>query len=264
MRSLAISASGMKAQQVNIDVISNNLANVNTTGFKQARADFEDLLYQKLRPVGASATADVDVPTGIYLGLGSRPVSTAKIFTQGASKITESSTDVSIEGEGFFTIEMPDGRTGYTRAGAFKINVDGVLTTSNGNPVTPQIQFPANVNHDTIYVSPDGVVSFREGAGAESNVIAGQIELARFVNPQGLEAIGSNLFQETVTSGTAITGTPSEDGLGTTAGGMLEMSNVSIVDELVNMIFAQRAYEINSKGIVVADEMLETAVNVKR
>lgn len=264
MRALYISAAGMRAMQVNLDVIANNLANVNTTGFKRGRADFEDMLYQKLRPVGAPASANTELPTGIYLGLGSRPVSTAKVFTQGSTKITDRSTDIAIEGEGFFQIELPDGETAYTRAGAFKLSVDGTLTTPSGNPTIPAITFPANVNHDAIYIAPDGTVSYRTGNAADQVQEGGQLQLARFINPAGLEAIGSNLFLESVTSGPATVGSPGEEGFGTTAGSMLEMSNVNIVDELVDMIFGQRAYEINSRGIRVADEMLETAANIKR
>ncbi len=264
MRSLYISATGMKAQQTNMDVISNNLANVNTTGFKRGRADFEDLLYQTVRPVGASSSASTEVPSGIYLGLGSRLASTSKIFNQGAAKFTDNATDIAIEGEGFFQIELPDGRTGYSRAGAFQIDSTGTLVTPNGNPLLPRVTFPTNVNQDSIAVAPNGIITYRVGSIANAPQQAGQIQLARFVNPAGLEAIGSNLFIESLTSGAPIVGEPNTEGFGQTMGGELEMSNVSIVDELVNMIFGQRAYEINSKGIQTSDEMLDTAVNVKR
>jgi flagellar basal-body rod protein FlgG len=263
MRALFISASGMKSQQINIDVISNNLANVNTDGFKRGRADFEDMLYQTLRPVGASA-AVTEVPTGIYLGLGSKPSSTSKVFSQGPGRITEKSTDISIEGAGFFQIEMPDGRTAYTRNGSFNIDSNGAMVTNGGNPLSPAITFPTTVDRNTIFVAPDGTVSYRVDGATDAPQEAGQIQLVRFINPPGLEAIGGNLFLETGTSGTPTVGTPSENGFGSTASGMLEGSNVQIVDELVGMIWGQRAYEINSKGIQVADEMLETAVNVKR
>ncbi len=264
MRALYIAATGMKAQQTNIDVISNNLANVNTTGFKRGRADFEDMLYQTLRPVGASATATTEVPTGIYLGLGSRLSSTSKIFNQGAGKFTENWTDIAIEGEGFFQVELPNGDTAYSRNGAFKIDANGNLVTQSGDRVLPAITVPQNVVHSTVSVATDGTVSYRAGGPGGATAIAGNIQLARFINPAGLEAIGGNLFLESIPSGPPQVGTPDEDGFGKTAGATLEMSNVNIVDELVGMIFAQRAYEINSKSIRVADEMLETAVNVKR
>ncbi len=264
MRSLYISATGMKAQQINQDVIANNLANINTTGFKRGRADFEDLLYQSLRPVGASVTANTQVPTGIYLGQGSRPVSTSKIFSQGASVITEQWSDISIEGEGFFQIELPDGSTAYTRAGAFQIDFNGTLTTPNGDPVTPNITIPQNAIHDSISVGQDGTITYRVGGTTATIATAGQLQLASFINPAGLEAIGSNNFLESVASGTATIGTPGQNGLGKTVGGFLERSNVDMVGELVNMIVGQRAYEVNSKGIRVADEMLDTAVNIKR
>jgi flagellar basal-body rod protein FlgG len=265
MRALYVSATGMKAQQINLDVVANNLANVNTCGFKRGRADFEDLIYQTLRPVGASATADTEVPTGIYLGHGARPASTSKIFNQGSAVFTDTWSDIAIEGEGFFQVELPDGTIAYTRAGSFKTNSEGTLTTPNGNPVSPQITIPPNAVHESISVGQDGTITYRVGgAGAVAPATAGQLQLAQFVNPAGLEAIGSNLFVESATSGPPTVGTPGQNGLGKTVGGTLEMSNVQVVDELVQMIIGQRAYEINSKGIRVADEMLETAANVKR
>lgn len=263
MRALYISATGMKSQQVNLDVISNNLANVNTAGFKKGRADFEDLLYQKMRPVGASATTNTYVPTGIYVGHGSRTASTSKIFTQGPAKFTDLWSDISVEGQGFFQIDLPDGRVAYTRNGAFKVDANGILTTSNGDPLRPQIVIPQDAIADTVAVGLDGTVTYRVQGNA-ATLEAGQIELASFINPAGLEAIGSNLFLESPSSGAPLIGTPGDNGMGQTMGGWLEQSNVSIVDELVDMIVGQRAYEINSKSIVVADEMLETAVNVKR
>ncbi len=264
MRALYISASGMVAQQMNIDVIANNLANVNTTGFKRGRADFEDLIYQNLRPVGAAATANTEVPTGIYLGLGSRPVSTAKIFTQGPAKLSGNWTDMAIEGEGFFQVLLPDGTIAYTRAGHFKLSSEGTLVTPDGNPIQPEITIPQQAMKETIHVATDGTVSYRTAGQNATTQVAGQLILARFINPQGLEAIGSNLYLESATSGPPITGEPTSEGFGQTQGGMLEFSNVEIVDELVSMIFGQRAYEINSKAIQTADQMLETAVNVKR
>jgi flagellar basal-body rod protein FlgG len=262
-RALFIAATGMKAQQINIDVISNNLANVNTTGFKRGRADFEDLLYQSLRPVGASVTANTEVPTGIYLGYGSRPVSTSKIFAQGSAKGTDQWSDIEIEGAGFFQVQLPDGTTGYTRDGSFTINSEGTLTTSNGDPVQPQITIPANAVQDSISVGQDGTVTYQT-AGSTASTVAGQLQLAQFINSPGLRAVGSNIFLESATSGAPVVGTPGQDGLGTTVGGTLEMSNVSIVDELVNMIVGQRCYDVNSKAIKAADEMLSTAVNLKQ
>lgn len=264
MRSLFVAATGMKAQQTNMDVIADNLANVNTSGFKRGRADFEDLLYQSMRPVGAAATANTDVPTGVYVGLGSRLASTSKIFNQGAAKMTESWSDISIEGEGFFQIQMPDGTTAYTRAGAFKVDNNGNLVTLNGDQVLPAINIPSSVAQDTVYVATDGTISYRAAGTSTASTTAGQLQLARFINPAGLQAMGSNLFLETATSGPPVVGTPGLNGSGTTVGGMLEMSNVNIVDELVGMIFGQRAYEINSKAIQTSDQMLQTAVEVKR
>ena len=262
-RALFIAATGMKAQQINMDVIANNLANVNTAGFKRGRADFEDLLYQTLRPVGASSTASTEVPTGIYLGYGSRPVSTSKIFSQGAYKPTGEWSDIAIEGEGFFQIQMPDGTTAYTRAGSFKLSSTGQVITPNGCPLLPNITIPANAIRDSIYVGEDGTVNYKT-AGATAPTTAGQIQLAQFLNPAGLEAVGSNLYKESLTSGTPTIGTPGQNGLGATVGGSLEASNVEIVDELVGMIVGQRAYEINSKAIQAADQMLQTATEIKR
>jgi len=264
MRALSIAATGMKSQQINLDVISNNLANVNTTGFKRGRADFEDLLYQTLRPVGANSTASTEVPTGIYLGHGSRPVSTSKIFSQGAMSSTDVWSDMAIEGEGFFQIQTPDGQTGYTRAGNFKVDSTGRLTTANGNPVVPNITIPNDVRQDSISIGQDGTITYRPGGDATATAQLGTVQLAQFINPAGLESIGSNLYLETVASGAPTIGTPGQNGVGTVVGGSLEMANVNVVDELVNMIVGQRAYEINSKAIRVADEMLETAANVMR
>lgn len=263
MRALYISATGMKAQQTNLDVISNNLANVNTTGFKRGRPDFEDLLYQSIKPVGASASSNADLPTGIYLGHGTRLASTGKLFTQGPAKFTDVWNDMEIEGSGFFQVLLPDGRTAYTRDGAFKLNQQGILTTANGNQVQPTITIPSTAIPDTISVSQDGIVTYRT-PGSTATTQAGQITLAQFINAAGLEALGDNLFVESPSSGAATVGNPGQNGLGNVRGGWLETSNVNIVDELVDMIVGQRAYEINSKSISTADQMMETAVNVKR
>jgi flagellar basal-body rod protein FlgG len=263
MRSLYIAATGMKALQTNLDVISNNLANVNTTGFKRGRADFEDLLYQSARPVGASTSTSTELSTGVYFGHGVRLASTSKLFTQGSATYTENWTDMEIEGTGFFQVLLPDGRTAYTRDGAFKLNSSGILTTSDGNPVIPTITVPSTAVSDTISVSTDGIVTYQTAASTAS-VQAGQITLASFINPAGLQAVGSNLFLETSASGTPTVGNANANGLGAIQGGYLEVSNVNIVDELVAMIVGQRAYEVNSKAITTADQMLQTANEVKR
>ena len=261
MRSLWIAASGMQAQTLNIDVISNNLANVNTTGFKKSRADFQDLLYESIRPPGAASAAGNQVPTGIQLGHGTRPAAVQKIFIQGDYQKTGNQLDMAIEGDGFFEILQPNGESGYTRAGSFKIDSSGRVVTSDGFLLQPEITIP----DDTIQTSigTDGTVSVLQ-AGETVPSELGTIELARFTNPAGLKGIGRNLYLPTAASGEAITGTAGEDGLGTISQGFLEMSNVNVVDEMVNMITAQRAYEVNSKAIQTSDEMLQMANNLRR
>jgi flagellar basal-body rod protein FlgG len=261
IRSLWTAASGMKSQSLNIDVISNNLANVNTTGFKTSRADFQDLLYETLREAGTSSSQTTDVPTGIQIGHGSRPVASHKIFTQGDFQQTKNELDVAIEGNGFFQIIQPTGTTAYSRDGAFKMDRDGRIVTSDGFLLEPEITIPSDSISLTIGL--DGTVSVLQ-AGASAPTEIGTITLARFVNPAGLHSIGRNLYLPTNASGDAIVGTAGEDGLGSLAQGFLEMSNVSVVDEMVKMITAQRAYEINSKAIQAADDMLQQANNVKR
>ncbi|MDY6986658.1 MAG: flagellar basal-body rod protein FlgG [Thermodesulfobacteriota bacterium] len=261
LRTLWIAASGMQAQKLNIDVISNNLANVNTTGFKRSRADFQDVLYETLRPAGASSSAGTEVPTGIQLGQGTRPVATQKIFLQGDYHQTENQLDMAIEGDGFFQILEPNGEVAYTRAGAFKLDSEGRIVTSDGFLMEPEISIPT----DSLMVSigTDGTVSVLQ-PGQTEPVELGTIQLAKFANPAGLSSIGRNLYLPTSASGEEITGTAGEDGFGTIAQGYLEMSNVSVVDEMVNMIAAQRAYEINSKAIQTADELLQMANSMKR
>ena len=261
IRSLWTSATGMQAQELNIDVIANNLANVNTSGFKKSRAEFQDLLYESMRPAGAASSADTTVPTGIQLGHGTRPSAVQKIFNQGDFQNTENELDWAIEGDGFFQIELPDGDTGYTRAGEFKLDADGRIVNPDGFPLIPEMAVPA----DTISISVglDGTVSVIQ-AGDLSPTEIGSVQLARFVNPSGLISLGKNLFAPTNASGDEITGIPGESGFGTLAQGFLEMSNVSVVDEMVNMITAQRAYETNSKVITTADDMLQLANNLKR
>jgi flagellar basal-body rod protein FlgG len=261
LRSLWTAASGMQAQQLNIDVLSNNLANVNTTGFKRSRADFQDLLYETLRLAGASSSSTTEVPTGIQLGHGTRPAAVQKIFMQGEYKQTKNELDIAIEGDGFFQITMPDGETAYSRAGAFKVDSEGRIVTSDGYLMEPEISVPDDSME--ISIGTDGTVSVQQ-AGENQATEVGTIQLARFINPAGLNSIGRNLFLPTSASGDVITGTAGEDGFGTLAQRFLEMSNVSVVEEMVNLIAAQRAYEINSKSIQAADEMLQIANNLKR
>lgn len=263
MRSLWTAASGMTGQQFNIDTISNNLANVNTTGFKKNRADFEDLLYQTMRVAGTPATEITLVPTGIQVGLGVRPAATQKIYTQGNLQFTENISDMAIQGEGFFRILLYDGTYGYTRDGAFKIDANNQIVTSNGYKLMPEVILPDGFQHDTLAISKDGrVTGLLEGS--DDIIEVGQIELYRFINPAGLQAIGENLLKVTNASGEAIPGRPGFTGMGQIIHKYLEMSNVSVVQEMVNMIVAQRAYELNSKAIQTSDSMLATANNLKR
>lgn len=259
IRALYTAATGMEAQQLNIDVISNNLANVNTTGFKRSRADFQDLLYQTLRAPGAASSTETTIPTGIQVGLGSRPAAVQKLFTQGDFQQTGNEMDIVIEGNGFFQITQPGGAIAYTRAGAFKVNANGEIVNSDGYLLEPSVTIPSGTTKITI--AQDGTITATVG-GVPSQI--GSISLARFVNPGGLDSIGRNLYLPTVASGDAVTGTPGQDGFGTIAQGFLEASNVNIVEELVGMIIAQRAYEINSKAIQASDEMLQTASNLRR
>jgi flagellar basal-body rod protein FlgG len=261
IRSLWTSATGMQAQALNLDVISNNLANVNTSGFKKSRAEFQDLLYETIRPAGTSSSQDTEVPTGIQLGHGTRPSTVLKIFSQGNMENTQNELDLAIEGDGFFQISLPSGETAYTRDGAFKLDSDGRIVNSDGFALEPEIAIPSDSL--SISVGLDGTVSVLQ-AGESTPSEIGTIELARFVNPAGLISMGKNLFITSEASGDEMTGTAGENGLGTLAQGFLEMSNVSVVDEMVNMITAQRSYESNSKAIQAADEMLQLANNVKR
>lgn len=261
IRSLWTSATGMQAQTINIDVISNNLANVSTSGFKKSRAEFQDLLYETLQPPGSSSSQDTEVPSGVQLGHGTRPSAVLKIFTQGSLENTTNELDLAIEGDGFFQIMLPNGETAYTRAGEFKLDSEGRIVTADGFALEPELTIPTDAK--SITVGMDGTVSVLQAGDATPSEI-GSIELARFVNPSGLISMGKNLFLTSNASGDNITGTAGEDGFGTLAQGFLEMSNVSVVDEMVNMITAQRAYEVNSKAIQTADEMLQTANNVKR
>jgi flagellar basal-body rod protein FlgG len=251
----------MQAQALNLDVISNNLANVNTAGFKKSRAEFQDLLYETIRPAGTPSSQDSEVPAGIQLGHGTRPSTVLKIFSQGNMENTQNELDLAIEGDGFFQIALPNGETAFTRDGAFKLDSDGRMVNSDGFALEPEITIPSDAL--SISVGLDGTVSVLQAGETTSSEI-GTIELARFINPAGLISMGKNLFMTSEASGDEMTGTAGEDGLGTLAQGFLEMSNVSVVDEMVNMITAQRAYESNSKAIQAADEMLQLANNVKR
>lgn len=261
IRSLWTSATGMQAQALNLDVISNNLANVNTSGFKKSRAEFQDLLYETLLPAGTSSSQDTQIPAGIQLGHGTRPSTVLKIFSQGNMENTQNELDLAIEGDGFFQITLPNGETAYTRNGAFKLDSDGRIVNSDGFTMEPEIAIPSDSM--SISVGLDGTVSVLQ-AGESTPSEIGTIELARFINPAGLISMGKNLFIPSEASGNQIIGTAGEDGMGTLAQGFLEMANVSVVDEMVNMITAQRAYESNSKAIQAADDMLQLANNVKR
>ncbi|MBI2566441.1 MAG: flagellar basal-body rod protein FlgG [Candidatus Schekmanbacteria bacterium] len=254
IRSLWTAASGMSAQQLNLDSIANNIANVNTTSFKKGRADFQDLLYQTLRAPGASASAGQEIPVGIEVGLGTRPVSIYKIFSQGDFKQTSNPLDLVIEGEGFFAITLPNGDTAYTRAGDFKKDASGQVITGDGYALDPAITIPSDAL--TVTFGTDGTVSVTQAGQAEASEV-GTIQLANFVNPAGLKSLGRNLYGETAASGPATTGTPGQSGLGTIAQGFLEMSNVDLVEEMVSMIVGQRAYEANSKVIKTSDDMLQ-------
>jgi flagellar basal-body rod protein FlgG len=253
IRSLWISKTGLDAQQTQLDVISNNLANVGTTGFKRARVAFEDLLYQNVRQAGANSSQQTQLPTGLQIGTGVRPVATPRMFTQGNLQQTGNQLDLAINGQGFFQIQLPDGTVGYTRDGSFHVDANGTLVTGNGFALSPAITIPANAQSVTI--GQDGTVSVTvAGQAAPQNV--GSVQLASFTNPAGLEARGQNLFVETAASGTASANTPGTNGLGLLQQGYLETSNVNVVEELVSMIQTQRAYEINSKAIQTSDQML--------
>jgi len=265
VRSLWTGASGMIGQQNNIDVISNNLANVNTHGYKKQRADFEDLIYQTVRTAGTPATEDTVVPVGIQMGHGVKLADTQRVFSQGSLQQTDVPTDIAIAGEGFFRIQMYDGSMAYTRNGNFKVDMDGRMVTSNGYWLLPDIMMPELFLPDSITVTKDGRVSVlipRDGELVSVDV--GRIELYRFPNPVGLTAVGENLFKPSGASGDAIPGIPGYEGMGTLEHRFLEMSNVAIVQEMVNLIVAQRAYEFNSRTIQTSDNMLGTATTLKR
>ncbi len=262
IRALFTASTGMISQQLNVDTIANNLANVNTTGFKKSRVNFQDLLYETIQPAGTELTTGATIPEGIQVGHGVRPASIAKTFTQGNLIQTGNETDLVIEGDGFFQIELPDGRTAYTRDGNFKVDADGNVVTADGFPIIPALTLPEDFLN--LVVSSDGNVSVTTGDGAPPQVL-GQINLARFVNPAGLDAsLGRNLLLETEASGAPQESQPGLDGLGTIEQGFLENSNVQVVEEIVNLIIAQRAYEANSQVVQTSDEMLQIANNARR
>ncbi|MGC2129090.1 MAG: flagellar basal-body rod protein FlgG [Candidatus Aquilonibacter sp.] len=258
MRSLYTAASGMEGQQYNMDTISNNLANVDTQGFKSNQARFQDLVYQQIQAPGAPIGASV-VPVGQQVGLGVKVSDSEKVFTQGSLEQTSNNLDVAIEGDGFFQITLPDGTTGYTRDGSFKEDANGSIVTADGYFVQPQITIPQNAV--SVSIGSDGTVT-AQVPGAVQPQTLGQLQLARFVNPAGLSPTGNNLLLETAASGPPIVSTPGLNGAGVLEDGYLENSNVSVVNEMVNMIVAQRAYEANSKAIGAADQMLQTAVQM--
>lgn len=254
IRSLWIAKTGLDAQQTNMDVIANNLANVSTNGFKRQRAVFEDLMYQTLRQPGAQSSEQTTLPTGLQIGTGTRPVATERLHSQGNLSQTSSSKDVAINGQGFFQVQMPDGTTAYTRDGSFQTDANGQLVTNSGFPVQPAITIPANALSMT--VARDGTVSVTQ-AGQAAAVQVGQLTLATFVNDAGLESVGENLYMETQASGAPTESAPGNNGAGTLYQGYVETSNVNVAEELVSMIQTQRAYEINSKAISTSDAMLQ-------
>lgn len=262
MRSLFTAATGMIAQQMNIDAIANNLANVNTTAFKKSRVNFQDLLYETVKPAGTETAAGTSIPEGIQIGHGVRPASVAKNFSGGNLIQTGAPLDIAIEGNGFFQVELPDGTTGYTRDGAFKMNQEGRVMTVDGYPLTPGITIPTNWTQITI--GSDGTISAMvPGTSAPQNV--GQLTLARFANPAGLDArLGRNVMLESQASGSATTSQPGLEGVGLVEQGFLENSNVQVVEEIIQMIIAQRAYEASSKVIQASDEMLQLANTLRR
>jgi len=260
MRSLWTAATGMTAQALNVDVISNNLANVNSAGFKRGRANFQDLMYQQVSSPGVQNSAGNQTPSGVQVGLGVRTAGISRIFSEGSFKQTGNPLDMAIEGRGFFQVQMPNGDSGYTRAGTFSVDSLGQLVTQDGYVVQPAMTIPNDAL--SIGISADGTVSVVQPGNLQTTV--GQLQLSQFSNPGGLTAIGHSIFQESPASGTPTTGTPGESGIGSIAQGTLEMANVNTVEEMVNLIAAQRAYEMNSKAIQAADEMLQMANNIRR
>lgn len=261
IKAMRTAASGMTGQQMNVDNIANNLANVNTTGFKRSKLEFQDVLYQNYRRAGMASAVGTEVPVGLAIGYGTKPAATVREFSTGDLSLTTNPLDVAIEGDGFFQVQLPDGSTGYSRDGAFKLSAEGQLVTTDGYFVLPEITIPEDAT--AISIGQDGVIEVQQFGQSDPTEI-GQLELARFVNPAGLAAIGRNILIQTSASGDPTTDVPGQTGLGRTNQGYLEMSNVQVVDEMVNMIIAQRAYEMNSKAIQTADDMSQVANNLKR
>lgn len=261
IRSLYTAATGMGAMQKDIAVITNNLANVNTLGFKRSRAEFQDLLYQTERMAGTRTPSGSQVPTGIQIGMGTKMTAVSKLFTQGDFQQTDNELDVAIEGKGFFQVLQSDGSVGYTRSGAFKLDSAGQIVTADGEPLDPPIVIPEDAKH--LSISKNGEVSVVQPGSPLPNVV-GQLEMANFLNPAGLNSVGRGIYKETDASGTPMISIPGENEVGTVQQGLVESSNVNVVEELTNMILAQRAYELNSKGITTSDEMLQAATNLKR
>ncbi|MEN9353351.1 MAG: flagellar basal-body rod protein FlgG [Fibrobacterota bacterium] len=260
IRSLYTAASGMQANQLLVDTISNNLSNVNTTGFKKAKLQFQDLLYQTLVEPGATNSDGIKLPGSLQVGLGVKAQSNDRIFLQGNLQQTGNELDLAIEGDGLFQVQRADGTIGYTRDGTFKINADGIIVNAQGNPLVPNINVPDQSSH--IAIGPEGTVSVTRQGDTEPTEI-GTIELARFPNPSGLRSLGGNLYSQTEASGSPLVSNPAEGGAGTIAQKYIETSNVQLVEEMVNLIVAQRAYEINSKAVTTSDQMLQNANNLK-
>jgi flagellar basal-body rod protein FlgG len=261
MRALSIAASGMQAQQLNVDVISHNIANMNTTSYKRQRAEFQDMLYQNLeRPGATSAASGAILPLGIQLGVGVRADAVGRITEQGGMSQTGNAYDLAINGRGFFQVTLPSGQTGYTRAGNLAVNADGQLVTSDGYPIEPAITVPQEAT--AVQVTRDGIVEATLAGQTDAQQL-GQLEIASFINPAGLEAIGDNMYLETPASGAATTATPGSPGLGTVMQGYLELSNVNAVEEISALIVAQRAYEMNARVITAADEMLQATTQLR-
>jgi flagellar basal-body rod protein FlgG len=261
IRALYTAASGMNAQQANIDNVAHNLANVNTVGFKRSRLEFADMVYEQAKTAGSATTQTESSPTGLEAGLGVRLVASARDFSRGNLRSTGAPLDMAVEGDGFFQIQLPSGETGYTRAGTFHLDADGGLVTNDGYRLEPEITIPANAT--SVSISKQGIVSaiLPGQTGAQQ---VGTIEMASFQNPAGLRALGGNLFEATTASGDAQVGVPGSEGRGTVAQGFVEDSNVSVVEEMVNMILGQRAYEANSKVVKAADEMLQQVNTIVR
>jgi len=261
MNALSIAATGMQAQQTNVDVISHNIANMNTTAYKRQRAEFEDMLYQNIERPGATSSASGNVmPLGIQLGVGVKTDAIARETEQGGMNNTNNPYDLAIDGRGYFQVSLPSGQLAYTRAGNFAVNADGQLVTSDGYPVEPAITVPPEAT--AVSISRDGIVNATLSGQTQPQQL-GQLEIANFINPAGLEAMGDNMFLETPASGTATTATPGQPGFGTLMQGYLELSNVNAVEEISSLIVAQRAYEMNARVITAADEMLQTTTQVR-